>query len=205
MKKPITLVIIAVIFSQLCKGQVTLSQLDTLPKNVFYSDEFKWKMTIPDGFIKQSAAAFAAQQKQGAEMVGKGLNTEIDDRAQQICSYKYGRYGYFEVNKHVFSKKMYGDVHASCYQIENELYISLKNQVSSLFKMDTLHSTRIVNGLEFQYFQMEVSANNSVIAHMLVYIKLFDDKYFTVLMVYPDDASGNVMLTAWKNSKFERN
>ena len=205
MKKPIALIILVIICSQLCKGQVTLSQPDTLPKNVFYSDEFKWKMIIPDGFIKQSAAAFAAQQKQGAEMVGKGLNTEIDDRAQQICSFKYGRYGYFEVNKHFFSKKMYGDVQSSCYQIENELYISLKNQVSPAFKMDTLHSTKIINGLEFQYFQMEVSANNSVIAHMLVYIKLIDNKLFTALMVYPDDASGDVMLTAWKNSKFDRN
>ncbi|MDR3697075.1 hypothetical protein [Mucilaginibacter sp.] len=205
MTKSIITVILVIIFSPLCKGQVTLSQLDTLPKNVFYNDEFKWKMIIPDGFIKQSAAAFAAQQKHGTEMVGKGLNTEIDDRAQQICSFKYGQYGYFEVNKHTFSKKMYGDFLASCYQIENEFYTSLKNQVASTFKIDTLHSTKTINGLAFQYFQMEVAGNNKVLVHMLVYIKLFDNKYFTVLMVYPDDASGDVMLTAWKNSKFDRN
>jgi hypothetical protein len=203
MKKAITLIALITLFSQLCKAQAGAAGIDTAG-TVFYSSEFKWKMQVPAGFVKQNSEQYKANQKEGVELLGKGLNAEITDRVHQICSYKYRTVNYFEANEHPFDKKAYGDFLSSCNKIEDELYTCFKNQVPGSFKIDTLHATTTIGGLLFQSFRLQVSANTKVVATYLFYTRLFDNKEFSIVIVYADKTSGDKMLSAWETSTFEK-
>jgi len=205
MKNTLLLLFLLLIFAQISIGQNTVSNKDTLQKNEFYSNEFKWRIIIPPGFLPQNAGQFELYQKQGTEQLSKGLNTPINDRAKQICSFKYGKFGYFEVNEHAFDKTMFGDFLASCKNIENEFYEGFKNQIPASVNLDTLHSTAEIDGLEFQYFKLQMSINDKVLGNMLFYSKLFGNKEFSVIIIFADKESGDTMVNAWKGSKFNKN
>jgi len=193
MKIPLTFITLLLISLQFSQAQSPTE---------FYSKEFKWKMPLPAGFVQQTLAQYTDNANKGAELVGKGLNVTIDDRAHQVCSFKYGTTDYFEANEHPFSKELYGDFVASCYNIENEFYTSIKNQTAGRFKIDTLHSTEVIDGLVFQYFKMQCSAGNTIVANYLVYTRLFDNNEFSILIVFGAKQSGDKMIAAWKDSKF---
>jgi hypothetical protein len=202
MNRTLPLIIFAILFSLGCKGQAG----ESATAGEFYSKEFKWKLAVPAGFVKQTTSQFASMQKTGTKMLERGLDAKlIDYPTEQICSYKYQTVNYFEVNKHMFNKALYGDFLTSVKSVEDAFYTGFRNQVPGRFKIDTIKSTETIDGLVFQNFKLRVSADNKVVASMDFYSRLFGSQIFSVVIVYADKTSGDTMLAAWRGSMFEKN
>ena len=71
-------------------------------------------------------------------------------------------------------------------------------------KIERRTTTEIVDQLEFQKFEMEVEYPNKMVLHLLMYSRLFDEKEFSVNIMFVDKAKGAEMLDSWKKSKFSK-
>ncbi len=64
-------------------------------------------------------------------------------------------------------------------------------------------SQETIGGLAFQKFSIKLDMSSEITMHILMYSRLFDNKEFTVNIMYVDQEQGNKMLKAWLDSKFE--
>lgn len=184
--------------------QVSHAQVHAATKQVF-SPDFKWKLTIPDGFEPLSAEQIAQLQQNGKEAMEKSIDKKIENHTTSICAFKNGLANYFEANQQPFDKKIDGDYLASCKAVDEVLYKTFKEQVAPGTQIDTTYSKETIDGLEFERFEMKVNLGATAKLNMLMYNRLFGDKEFTASIVYIEKEMGDLILTAWRKSKFAKN
>lgn len=192
-------------FVQICVGQNTIAKKGTLSKNEFYSKEFRWKILIPAGFESESAEQYEALHKNGAAELEKSLNGKIKDQSKQICSFKNEKFNYFEANEQPFDAKTEAEYLTICKNVDDLLYNNFKKQTGDDAKIDTTLSIEKIDGLAFQCFKLQMISNDEIIMNMFTYSRLFNKKEFTVAIVFINKEKGDLILDAWRNSKFERN
>ena len=71
-------------------------------------------------------------------------------------------------------------------------------------KIDTISTVEKIDNLEFQKFKMKIVYPNKMVFNVIMYSRLFGKREFSVNIMYVDDRKGQLMLEAWKNSKFSR-
>ena len=71
-------------------------------------------------------------------------------------------------------------------------------------KVDTISAVEKIDNLEFQTFKMKIVYPNNMVFNVIMYSRLFGKREFSVNIMYVDDRKGQLMLEAWKNSKFSR-
>ena len=70
-------------------------------------------------------------------------------------------------------------------------------------KIDSASSRETIGGLEFQTFKLILVFPDGMKWHSLVYNRLFDDKDFSVSIMYIEEEAGKMIIDAWRNSEFE--
>jgi len=205
MKSILPLLLIVLMIVQFCEGQNTISNQDTATKKEFYSNEFKWRILVPAGFDTVSAEQYTALQKQGVSDWEKSTNSKMEEVAKRICAYKSTIFNYFEANQQRFDPKTDGDFLSHCAYDDNYIYGTYKKLLFGNAVIDTTLSNEIIDGLTFQRFRLQLSINNKIALNMYVYSKLFDEKEFTVVIVYANKAKGDLILDAWRKSTFDKN
>jgi type IV secretory pathway VirD2 relaxase len=200
MKKTLSFIVASILITQICNGQ------DTTKRNEFYNKEFKWKILVPEGFDTMSAEQYEALQKQGVKDLEKTINGKIDGVAKRICAYKSKNsiFNYFEANQQFFDMKTNGDFFAQCKGDDDEVYDTFKRQLFNNTKIDTTISNETIDGLVFRKFKLQISFDNERALNMYIYSMLFDNKEFTVVIEYLNKTKGDLILNAWRNSKFEK-
>lgn len=184
---------------KVCEGQAVTT------KNTFFNADFKWAITIPDSFEPVSSKQYTALRKYGTAMMEKTINGKIEDTAKLIYSFKSDLFNYFEANQQPFDIKIDGDYLAHCKEEDNAIYDTYKRLSSSAFKIDTAISTETIDGLKFQFFKLHMTYHDKMAFDMMVYSKLFEKKEFTVVILYNNKLKGDLIINAWKNSKFDKN
>jgi hypothetical protein len=179
---------------QSCIGQIT-------PKKEIYNKEFNWKITIPENFQNVSVEEWTELQNKGADAIEKTYDEKVINRAKTIFVFKSDEFNYFESNYQPFDISIDGDYIESCKNVNDVLYETFKSQMPNI-KIDTTRVVEKIDDLEFQTFKMKIVYPNKMVLNVIMYSKLFDKKEFTVNIMFVDNKKGQLMLEAWKKSKF---
>ncbi|MCF6142484.1 hypothetical protein L1S34_14405 [Flavobacterium sp. K77] len=196
MNKLIYFIICFTITLQSCNGQTT-------PKKEIYNKNFNWTITIPENFQNVSAEEWAKLQNKGAEAIEKTYEEEVINQSKIIFVFKSDQFNYFESNYQPFDISIDGDYLESCKNVNDILYETFKAQMPNI-KIDTTKTAEKIDDLEFQTFKMKIEYPNKMVLNVLMYSRLFDKKEFSVNIMYVDNKKGQLMLEAWKKSKFTK-
>ncbi len=196
MNKLIYFIICFTITLQSCNGQTT-------PKKEIYNHDFNWTITIPENFQNVSAEEWAKLQNKGAEAIEKTYEEKVINQSKTIFVFKSDQFNYFESNYQPFDISIDGDYLESCKNVNDILYETFKAQMPNI-KIDTTKAVEKIDNLEFQTFKMKIEYPNKMVLNVLMYSRLFDKKEFTVNIMYVDNKKGQLMLEAWKKSKFTK-
>lgn len=170
-------------------------------REIFNAD-FKWSITIPKNFENVSADEWSKLQNKGKIAIEDTYGEEIINNSKIIFVFKSDDLNYFESNYQPFDPSD-GDYLATCENVNLVLYETFKAQMPNA-KIEKRTTTEIVDQLEFQKFEMEVEYPNKMVLHLLMYSRLFDEKEFSVNIMFVDKAKGAEMLDSWKKSKFSK-
>ena len=185
--------------TQLCLGQADTSKKE---KQV-YNKDFKWRITIPANFESISDEQYAQLQQKGTDALQKEAGEKIENNSVRIFAFRSDRFHYFESNSQPFDAATDGDFYSVCKGVDGMVFNTFKNQIPATAKIDSTLSTETIDNLTFQRFQLKITINNTVL-NLLLYNRLFDKKELTVTIFYVDQSQGDQLLTAWRNSKFEK-
>jgi hypothetical protein len=198
LKYKATIVLALISFINICKAQSDTTQ------NELYDKEFNWRIKIPSTFKRLDLTDddFTKLQQRGKGIVEKSVKGKLENHAKTIYLLKADRIHYFESNSLPYNPAIDGNYLAGCKQTDKILYRSMSSQVHGA-KIDSASSTETIDKLTFQKFSMLVTLPNNKVLTMLMYNRLFGKKELTVNIVYTDKTKGDLLLTAWRNSKFE--
>lgn len=173
------------------------------PETKFYNDEFKWSITIPKNFEVVSEQDWEKHQQKGADALEKTIGEEVINQSENIFIFRNGLSNYFEANKQPFDETVDGD-YLEAFDAVNEMIIeTFKSQMPEA-KIDKKSGTEIIDNLEFQSCQITLSFPNNMTMKYEMFSRLFGKNEFTVNIIYIEDEIGKEIITAFKNSKFEK-
>ena len=185
-----------ILFLPSCAGQAK-----TEPKTL-YNEDFKWTITIPENFINVSPQEWAKMQDKGLDAVEKTFGEEVVNQSKVIFVFKNADFNYLEANYQLFDVETDGDYLESCKAVNEILFETFKTQMPNT-KIDSISSTEKISNLDFQTFKMKIYFPNGMTMHSLMYSRLFDDREFSVNIMYVDERQGKRMIEAWTKSTFE--
>jgi hypothetical protein len=198
MKKTL-LIIAALLVTQICFAQV-----DTAKKaREVYNQEFKWRMTIPEGFQNITDEQYAALKQKGDNAIKGSSDKKVEDKGEKIFSFNSGVGNTFDSSYQLFDSAVYGDFQTNFKNTNNILFDTFAKQMPAGTKLDSTSTTETISNLTFKCFKVNMTLPNSMQLNFLMFSRLFDNNMFTVAMVYSDKQKGDQILTAWRNSKFE--
>lgn len=179
---------------QICIGQTTA-------KREIYNKDFGWKITIPENFENVSEDDWTKMQNKGADAIEKTFDEEVINQAKIIFVFKSDQLNYFESNYQPFDVAVDGDYLESCKNIHEILLETFRTQMPKA-KIDASRTVEKIDNLEFQTFKMKIEYPNKMVLNVLMYSRLFNNKEFTVNIMYVDNTKGQMMSDAWENSRF---
>ncbi|WP_316839313.1 hypothetical protein [Pedobacter gandavensis] len=188
------ILICSALISQSCNGQIA-------PKKEIFNKEFNWKITIPEGFENVNAVEWAKMQNKGKEAIEKTYGGEVENKTKVIFAFRADKFNYFESNWQPYDVSKDGDYLESCKKINQILFDTFKNQMPGA-KLDSLSSEQTIDGLKFNKFKMVINFPNNMVMDFIMFNRLFDKKEFTVSIIGIDKKKTELLLEAWKNSKF---
>ncbi|MES2764723.1 MAG: hypothetical protein V4642_02565 [Bacteroidota bacterium] len=71
-------------------------------------------------------------------------------------------------------------------------------------QIDTASGTELIDGLEFQRFNIKLTTPNGVPFHTIKYSRLFGEYEFTLNLDFLDEKIGEEFLKMWRTSKFKK-
>ena len=202
MKKTLSFIFVIILFSQLCNAQASGAKSDIAAKNEFYDTEFKWRILVPPGFDTVSSVAYAEVQKIGVDEITYN-KTKIT--TSRICAYTNHDFDYFDAQKQTFDPKTDGSFFLHCKTNDNNTYKRYRGLLGTDLLIDTSVSNEIIDGLTFRKFKLQITFTDKGTMDIYEYSRLFDTEVFTFGVSYMNEAKGDLILDAWRNSKFEKN
>lgn len=169
-----------------------------------YNKEFDWTITIPENFETVSPEQWLIMQNRGAEAIEQAHNEKIESKAKTIFVFKNDQFNYFESNYQPFDTLSDGNYDLSFKNVNNLLYSTFESQMPGA-KLDSASSREIVDGLSFHKFAVSVIFPNQMTMDFIMYSRLFDNKEFTVNIMAANKQKLNVLVEAWRHSKFGKN
>lgn len=188
------LILLAAITFQSCDDSMNQAQ-------VVHNDQFNWTMTIPDGFEEESKEDWEELQKKGADAIEETFDQEIESLAQNVFIFKKDETNYFESNYQPFDTELDGDYLVSCREVNDVIYKTFLAQMVDL-PIDSNSTTVMVDGLEFQQFNVFIEFPNDMILTTHMYSRLFEGTELAVNIMYVNEEAGKSMIDAWMGSTF---
>ena len=137
----------------------------------------------------------------GLKTVQKTYNDEVQDNTKLIFEYKNGDYNYIEAIHQPFDEAKDGNFIETNKGVNLVLYNTFKTQMPDA-KLDTVSRTITIDNLEFQSFRMRMTYPNKMVLNFIMTNRLFGKEEFSLNIIYLDKDMGDLLFTAWLNSKF---
>jgi len=178
-----------------CSGQST--------KREIYNEDFKWRITIPENFENVEPDDWKKLQSKGETAIENTYGEEIVNQSKVIFVFKSGELNYFESNSQPFDEKTDGDYMESWKMVNEVLYQTFVSQMPGT-KIDSASSIERIDQLDFHTITMKIAYPNKMIMNFIMYSRLFDNREFTVNIMYVDESKGQLMKDSWFASKFAK-
>lgn len=173
------------------------------PGKEVYNADFKWTITIPEGFENVDAEEWARMQGKGSEALENATGQEIVNLAKDIFVVQSGRSNYLEANYQPFDEAVDGSYAEANKAVNGLLYETFISQMPGI-KIDSATTTETISGLKFKAMKMKIIYPNNATMFFEMHSRLFDKREFTVNIIYVDEKKGDQMRDAWTKSKFDK-
>ena len=189
------LAIFIILFVVSCKGKFEA------PERKIYNKDFKWSIIIPENFEVIDEEESKKLDQKGTEAIEKTYGENITDNTTQIFNFKKDNFNIFEAKRQTYDEtENYSETNKEIGKI---LYTTFKTQMPEA-KIDTISGFEKIDNLEFNVFKVEIIYPNKMKMTATMYSRLFGNEELAVNITYLDSTLGHSMLTAWKNSKFDK-
>lgn len=171
------------------------------PSREIYNKDFKWRVTIPEGFELVPDSVWTRMQNKGAAAIEMTIDKKVVNHAKTIFVFRSDQLHYFESNYQPYDPAKNGSYPQTCKVVDDVLYETFRTQLPNA-RLDSSLTKEAIGGLEFYVFNLRIHINERATLHMIMYSHLFGNKEFSVNIMYVDPAKGRSLLTAWKASSF---
>ncbi|MBX2907671.1 MAG: hypothetical protein KF744_16620 [Taibaiella sp.] len=195
-------IILPLLFCLACTPIADFGQVKNV-NNVVYDTNFKWTITIPENFEKVSPEEWANLQRKGQAAVEETYEKKIANYSKNIFVFKKDKAHYIEANWQPYDTKVDGNYKESLKAIVSILYETFSTQVPGI-KIDTTFNTENIDGMQFEVAHIRIPIPETYTLSLDMFSRLFDNRDFTVNIMYIDKTKGMQMLDALRNSKFSK-
>jgi hypothetical protein len=171
------------------------------PSVEVYNKDFNWTIVIPEGFDSVNTEDQAKMLDRGKTAIEDTYGEEIENKTKSIFLFRSGLTNYIEANQQPFDEAVDGDYLESRRALNTVLYETFADQIPGS-KLDTATSIEKIDDLDFYKTEIVVTYPNAMVMNVLMYSRLFDNKDFSVNIMYTDEEKGKKMREAWLTSRF---
>jgi len=166
------------------KGQATSNQ-----GHQFQFPQVGWKIKVPPDFTIMDSAQAAA------------MNPDIGT-AETLISFSKGQYNFFSSTITPFDPGRDGDWNEVNSKQKNVILGTLRNQAA--IKIDTSSSIEIIDGLEFNKFQIVATYQSKLVMNTIRYRRLYKGFDYGINISYTDENVGKELQSILASSKFDK-
>ena len=166
------------------------------------NDDFKWTINIPKNFKEVSEKNWNKVKSGGIESFEKVSEQKVekDDIENTLFAYKNRQFHTLESNYKIIDTTE--NYIKSNKELNTVTYESLKKAMSNT-ELDSLSSKQLINGMEFDTFEINFDYPNGERLTTKSFRRLFGNKRFTINIIYKDEGIGKELINSIANSKFE--
>ncbi|WP_159018069.1 hypothetical protein [Algibacter sp. L3A6] len=183
-------------------GFLILTSCNKEKVRVIENDDFKWTVTIPKSFKELSESEWDKVEDKGIETFESVYGEEVENRATTLFAYKNGQFQTFESNYQIHDLETDGDYFKSNAEVNQIMYETFEETIPNA-TLDSISSKQLIDGLEFDRFEINIDFPNGIEMTTVGYSRLFNDKDFTINIVYTKESVGKELIKNILNSKFE--
>ena len=171
----------------------------------YHSDAVGWTIEIPEGYAVTLMEDKEESFDRAVDAMGETISEEADLGAiQHLIGFQKGVFNQLQSNIEPYVEEYEGQW--------MEEHVMLKDYLYELFtskgiKIDSSSSTEMIDGLEFQVLKHAMYAPDDPEKVMLYnnsYSRIINGYTLSVTIGYNDEQHKKELLTAWRNSKFEK-
>ena len=183
-------------------GFLILTSCNKEEVRVIEKDNFKWTVTIPKNFKELSESEWDKVEDKGMDAFESVYGEEVENRATTLFAYKNGKFQTFESNYQIHDLEIDGDYSESNREVNKMTYETFVETMPNV-TLDSISSKEMIDGLEFDRFEINIDFPNGIEMTTVGYSRLFNDKDFTINIVYTKESIGKELIENILNSKFE--
>lgn len=195
MKHFCTLFIATILFLSGCK-----SPTETKP-TLIYNKEFKWTIAIPAGFDTVSTEKLDEMQQRGMAAMEQTHNMALENHSKNIFIFQSDQFNYFQSNYQPFDTSVDSNYQATFKAVNDLVYETFQAKLGE-DRVDSIYSTQIISGLEFQCIKMLIKLPDNRMLNLYMYNRLFGSKELSVNIIAVDKQKEKELLDVWLHSKF---
>ena len=176
---------------------------DETPKSTTYtSKEVGWTIEIPEGYKPLSKNRMEANEQKGKEALGKVAEAEISTSGLlHLVNFQKNQFNSFSATAEKFDIKSDGDYWANNQAVKKLIYDTYTNQK---IKVDTASGKELIAGRDFNTFNIKIyGPSGEVLMNQIMYNQLIKGYDFGVNINYNNDTDKEVLINAFKSSKFD--
>ena len=176
-----------------------------MPAGEFYDRMFGWRITIPEGFDKESSRSLERNTENSRQMFENTFGEKIEATPMQILSLISREGGFNRISAlyaGYFNPLLHGCFSENVRNVNVITYEMLSTQWQG-WTFDTLTTIEQIDGFDFYVLKVKAT-NQDDILNVLSYRRLFGTKMFTFSISYTNEEIGQQILDAWRNSTFGR-
>ncbi|MEJ6829103.1 MAG: hypothetical protein QNK61_02815 [Akkermansiaceae bacterium] len=208
MLKTINLItlILGVIALSSCSKVDPNTQIDegTISDGYYTSEEIGWTMRIPDGWTILSRKKVDEFERKGSELIGDTLGEDLDFQGlKNLLDLQKDQFNIFQSTSQPFEVEYDGEWEETNEALKDVLLETFQNQGIKA----AISETRIENidGVVFNIYDTTIFApDGKVILHQTMYSSLINGYDFGANLSYNNEDFRDIMLTAWRESKFKK-
>jgi hypothetical protein len=183
-------------------GFLMLTSCNKEEVRVIENDDFKWTVTIPKNFRELSESEWNKVEDKGMDVFEDVYGEAVENRATTLFAYKSGKFQTFESNYQIHDLESDGDYSESNHEVNKMMYKGFEEIIPN-GTLDSISSIAKINGLEFNRFDINIEFPDGMEMTTVGFSRLFNNKDFSINIVYTKENVGKELIDNILNSKFE--
>jgi len=168
----------------------------------FFFSEVGWSLVIPADFIIMNSHDDSLKNEQGRKLIEKSTDVIADySETKTLVSASRDQFNYFNATVTPFDRITDGDYETANQEVKDILVKTFQDQMPG-GKIDTFHTSVIIDGIEFDKFHLTVSLNEKLLVSMVLLSKLYKGYDFGISYVYMNQQAKEDIELMLEKSRF---